>query len=380
MFNEEKIYLIQPDHVSPGEMTVQVPQAFSTTHEYFDDININAVESFNGISDYIGETISQCPTVLNTLGRFICLDGWNLIEEARQAQLETIRCLVQVADNCPDEEIAIRKVATRIIPANGKCSYLETVRNVKALYQMLMATRENLVCFHHGGRRRGNEFINNKEENVRLILATRLGKSPNTISKYLNHGEHLSDYAMPTLMATIPDQTVKPNKQFFEKAQSNKNKMQVDLKSEGKPENEITEKLSGYVLQMFDEYKRTGDIQNYTRSQAADSEDNHAEKLPVEDAPSDSIAIKFLPKDFSYYPGNQASPEQTSFSINDIKADIATIATNLCDLSQNQNAQLPEVTLYVTASISALSQCLQKCRTIDLTIQQHEGGNAIWVN
>jgi len=380
MFNEKEIYLTQPDHISPGEMTVQAPQTFSTTHEYFDDININAIEPFNGIPDYIGKTISQYATVLNTSGRFICLDGWNLLEEARQAQQETIHCLIHVADNCPDEEIAIRKVATRIIPANGKCSYLETVRNVKALYQMLMATGENLVCFHHGGRRRGNEFINNKEENIRLILATRLGKSPNTISKYLNHGEFLNDNAIPVLMAAIPDQTVKPNKQFFEEAQSNKNKMLVELKSAEIPENEITEQLSNYVLQMFDEYKRTGDIQNYTRSQAADSEDNHEEVTPLEDADKNSIAGKFMPRTFSYYPGNHESLEQASLNINDIKAEIAIIAASLIDLSQNQHAQVSEITLFITVSISALSQCLQKCRTIDLTIQKNEGGNTIWVN
>ena len=367
--------------MSPQERCIiQSPQVFSNTHEYFDDIDINVIEPFNDIPDYIGETISQYTTVLNTSGHFICLDGWSLIEEARREQRESVRCLIQVADNCPKEEIAIRKVATRIIPANGKCTYLETIRNVKALYQMLMATRENLVCFHHGGRRRGNEFINNKEENIRLILATRLGKSPNTISKYLNHGEHLSNDAIPVLMAAIPHQTVKPNKQFFEDAQSNKNKMLVELKSEGMPENEITEKLSNFVLQMFTEYKTTGDIQNYTRSQAADSEDNHEEVTPLEDIDNNSIAGKFLPRTFSYYPGNQASPEQASVNINDIKAEIAAIAANLIDLSQNQHAQVSEITLFITVSISALSQCLQKCRTIDLTIQKNEGGNAIWVN
>jgi len=87
-----------------------------------------------------------------------------------------------------------------------------------------------------------------------------------------------------------------------------------------------------------------------------------------------------LPKPFSYYPGNQASPEQASLNINNIRAEIAAIAASLIDLSQNQHAQVSEITLFITVSISALSQCLQKCRTIDLTIQKNEGGNAIWVN
>ena len=48
--------------------------------------------------------------------------------------------------------------------------------------------------------------------------------------------------------------------------------------------------------------------------------------------------------------------------------------------AQNQHAQVSEITSFITVSISALSQCLQKCRTIDLTIQNNEGGNTIWVN
>jgi len=195
MFNEEEVHLIKPDHVSPGEM-VPALQVFCTTNQYFDDLHINIIESFNGIPDYLSTTINEYPTVLRSSDRFICLDGQDLIDEARVNGHGSIRCLIEVADNCPDEEIAIRKAATRMLPQNGKCSYLETVRNVKALYKMMMETTENLVNFHHGGRRTGGEFINNKEENVRLILATRLGKSPKTISKYLNHSENLNDAAI----------------------------------------------------------------------------------------------------------------------------------------------------------------------------------------
>lgn len=372
--------MIQTLQVSPGELQEQEPQIFYTTHQYFEEININIIEPFNQIPDYLGETINPYPTILNTSGRYICLDGWHLLEEARQKQQETIRCLIEVANNCPDEEIALRKVATRMLPSNGKCTYLETIRNIKELYKILTNTRENLVCFHHGGHRRGNEFINNREENVRLVLATRLGKSPNTISKYLNHGEFLNDNAASELMATTHDQVVKPNKQFFEIAQSNKNKMLVVLKSEGMPENEITEKLSGYVLQMFNEYKRTGRIENYASAQVLTLEDSSGVEAPADDVDQNTIAEKFLPKPFHYYTGNQLSPEQVSFNIDDVKAEITTIAENMLSLSRVQNAQVSQIIAYITVSISCLSQCLQKCRTIYLNNINNEGGNSIWVN
>lgn len=378
MFQEE-IYSTKPDHVSPGEM-VPALQVFCTTNQYFDDLHINIIESFNGIPDYLSTTINEYPTVLRSSDRFICLDGQDLIDEARVTGLESIHCLIEVADNCPDEEIAIRKAATRMLPLNGKCSYLETVRNVKTLYKMLMETGENLICFHHGGRRRGDGFINNTEENVRLILAIRLGKSPKTISKYLNHSENLNDAAIELLMTSATGQIVKPNKEFFETAQSNKNKMVVELKSEGKPDNEITEAMSGYVLQMFDEYKKTGNIKNYASQQNTVSEETQTEEPSTENSINNAISAKFLPKTFSYYPGNETPQEITSLNLNDVKAELATIAANLTDVSGNQGAGITEITLNITLSIAALSGCLQKCSTLDLTNQEEEGGNKPWVN
>jgi hypothetical protein len=105
MFNEQKIYSTLPDHVSPGEMTTEEPQHFNTTHQYFDDLNIDIIEPFNQIPDYLGKTMNSVPTILNTSGRYICLDGWHLLEEARQKQQENIRCLIEVINNCSDEEI-----------------------------------------------------------------------------------------------------------------------------------------------------------------------------------------------------------------------------------------------------------------------------------
>jgi hypothetical protein len=154
----------------------------------------------------------------------------------------------------------------------------------------------------------------------------------------------------------------------------------VELKSEGKPDNEIMKKVSGYILQMFAEYKRTGDIKNYASQQNTVSEDTQVEEPQTENSVNNEISAKFLPKTFSYYPGNETPQEITSINLNDVKAELAAIAANLTDVSVNQNAGLTEITLSITVSIAALSGCLQKCRTLDLTNQEQEGGNEIWVN
>ena len=66
-----------------------------------------------------------------------CIDGWNFIEQAKAAGRSTIRCHIFHIAQHSDTELAIRKVAIRVMPQGGKCSYAELVRNTHHLYQAL---------------------------------------------------------------------------------------------------------------------------------------------------------------------------------------------------------------------------------------------------
>ena len=59
---------------------------------------------------------------------------------------------------------------------------------------------------------------------------------------------------------------------------------------------------------------------------------------------------------------------------------IKVSAENLLDISRNKNFQTDVIVSSITVCIAALSDCLQKCRTIDLSNQKQEGGTTTWVN
>ena len=85
------------------------------------------------------------------------------------------------------------------------------------------------------------------ENNIRLVLADRLGKSPTTINKYLQHGKYLSDEALQTLI------DVDVQKGFFEAIQKDKQRLIDELKAEQKSHDEIVNAVSDRVLSRLEE-------------------------------------------------------------------------------------------------------------------------------
>ena len=157
-------------------------------------------QPFGIIPDYVEPTRILDPIVVMAPSGCFCVEGWELVQKALDDQRETIRCHVAHVREISEKELAIRKVAVRTVPEGGKASYAETIRNVSILCIMLSASTDNPIIYSHGGARRGNNFSNNLEENIRVLLAERLLKSVTTISKYLNHAEYINVATMNTLV------------------------------------------------------------------------------------------------------------------------------------------------------------------------------------
>jgi hypothetical protein len=153
-----------------------------------------------------------------------------------------------------ETELAIRKVAIRTMPIGGICSYTELVRNANILFNMLLASSENPVVFSHGGARRGPAYADNREDNIRSLLAERLAKSITTINKYLNHGEYLNEETMGEIL------TSGEGKKLFEAAQRNKRILIKNMKSDEKSDDEIAAEISKQMIFWLKEYQSTGEI------------------------------------------------------------------------------------------------------------------------
>ena len=219
---------------------------FNPTHRItIEEIDISVIQPFRLIPDYTRNTESVLPIVAASSITVHCLDGWELIEKEVSEGNDKIRCLVYHLRQGSDIEIAIQKVAIRIMPQGGACSYAERVRNAGILFNMFLASSENPIVFSHGGSRRGATYIQNTEDNIRTLLANRLGKSPVTINKYLNHGEFINDETMQELINADVE------KGFFEVNQVHKRRLIDRLKAAQIPDDNITDAVSQMELSLL---------------------------------------------------------------------------------------------------------------------------------
>jgi hypothetical protein len=103
-----------------------------------------------------------------------------------------------------------------------------------------------------------------RDENIRIVLAKRFGKSPATIGKYINHGDWISDEAMQILAQEGAD------KEYFEAFQEAKMKLVEHMKGQQLSENQILIRVSDDILRIhqLQGKDRTQEIKNLLASLA----------------------------------------------------------------------------------------------------------------
>jgi len=346
LFQEE-----EPDQPSQGGLIGQHQHSdFETIDEKFEDLEIDTIRHFTSIPDYKTPTDSKYPIVAKTPRGFFCLDGWDLIESAKASGKVSMTCAVEYLADHSDEELAIRKTALRVKPKGGIASYGEKVRNVKRTEGLLLASNNDLRTFRHGGTRKGEEFTNNKQEDVARVLAYRLGRSVSTINQYLSHGRYLSDETLNLLA------TKEANKDFFEKANTNKTATLTRLKSDRKSDAAITDQISTKMMEWLQEYEQDKKIERvWKETEPSPSEessgDNTEDPAPLEITEEDEEKEEV----FQPWQGNPEEPENDSFE--QIKRETGELANRL-----SQAATLDDLNLFCDRIIKEVPRFYQISR------------------
>ena len=294
---------------------------FGTIEEKIEELRVNEIVHFNLVPDYQRATGSLHPFVTKTSVGYFCLDGWPLIEMAKVENRNSLTCHVDYIEGHSEEELAIRKVALRVLPRGGTGSYAETVRNTRYLEQVLLASDKDLRVFHHGGDRRGEGFTSNKQDNVVKVLSHRLGKSVTTINQYLNHSLFLNG----EILNFLADQEVR--KDFFERTQPNKRVEITRMMSERLSDAEIANRISEEILEWHKEYQDDGKIRpvwNGENPDAEDEEDNHVE------APQETVVREVKQEIFNPWCGSEGIDEEDSFE--KVRQDTEDLAKKLLEV------------------------------------------------
>jgi hypothetical protein len=240
---------------SQGDLENGSQTELSCFKKSVESVPISNIHHFSSIPDFVDRTLSPHPIIVITPSASQCIDGWELIEEARQKGEQQITCEIIHTSQDSEIDIALWKTSVRMRPPGGTCSYAESVRNVRELFAMIKASQEDPKIYSHGGDRRSQNFTdNNREDNIPILLERRLGKSVKTINKYLNHSEFLDDNTLELLIRASS------KKVFFEKVQPKKRMLVRDLKCDGCSDETITNDVSQKMTSWLQEYQSTGDI------------------------------------------------------------------------------------------------------------------------
>ncbi|MEJ2285941.1 MAG: hypothetical protein P8X85_20390, partial [Desulfobacterales bacterium] len=278
-----------------------------------------------------------------------CIDGWDKVESALIQNQPTLTCHVFYLPEYCETEIAIRKVAIRTMPQGGTCSYAELVRNAGILFKMLMASIENPVVFSHGGSRRGASYADNKENNIRTLLASRLGKSPITINKYLNHGEFINDETMQELINADAE------KGFFEANQFHKRSLIDRLKTDQIPDDDITDTVSQLVLSLLNDYRQADPVE------IGGDQSDQREASAVENQPEQTEAPAPVPRieEFKHWSGNENSETDAPATEEEISQKIKMVGSLLTETADNTELTIQQRVETYTLQNLELSRLIQ---------------------
>ena len=191
----------------------------------FETLPVDQIHHFEAVPDYKASEDVKYPIVVDENGQLQCIDNWSMVEAARTGTLQQIVCLVITPADPSPTDTALRKLASRVKTEGGEASYAEIIRGVKFVRGMLENENSELVTFSHGGKRRGADFNNDKENDLSLVLAYRLGKIAGYVRKYLSHANYLTNDLLDHLV------TKEAVKKFFSKLMRRKIKRQKNFKS-----------------------------------------------------------------------------------------------------------------------------------------------------
>jgi hypothetical protein len=320
------------NQVASGDLNSPFSPTDKAFEKSIEPLELPDITHFTGIPDFKKTTRSPYPIIVKSPVSIQCIDGWEMIEQAKQRNETSIVCEIIHILRDSGIETAIWKASVRTKPLAGRCIYAEEVRNTCRLFTMI-ESMENPVIFSHGGVRRGDSYIDRPENNIREVLADRLGRDPKTISKYLQHGNYLND---ETLQMLINDDAAK--KGFFEAIQKEKQRIIDELESQQKEYDEIVDVVSARVLSLLESFQAS-DQSEIVNDQSAPNEpsagENQSQPDPVRSPGNKPIFHK-------HWSGNPSAADEKQPTEDEICQEFVAIGQLLIETAENKALTIQE--------------------------------------
>jgi hypothetical protein len=318
-------FLSDENRVSSGDLNSKFSPPDKAFGKSIEPLELADIAHFTDIPDFIEPTRSPYPILVQSPSSLQCIDGWEMIEQAKQQNETSIVCEIIHILHDSEIETAIWKASVRTKPLAGRCIYAEEVRNTCRLFAMLKSMG-NPMIFSHGGARRGDGYIDRPENNIRVVLAERLGKSANTISKYLQHGKYLNDETQQRLI----DDNVK--KGFFEAIQKDKQSLIDELKSQQKDRDEIVDSVSARLLSLLEGFQAS-DSPEIVSGQTDQDESPASE---IQSQQNDVPPPSAKPIKHNHWSGNPSTAIEKQLTEDEISQKFIEIGKLLIEIAENK--------------------------------------------
>jgi hypothetical protein len=273
---KERLSGVFDEDESEEEEPEEEERTFKTISRSLEELPTDSIQHFSQIPDFVIPTAAAHPIIIRTTEGNFCIDGWSLVEAAIAEGKTSILSEVDELDSHSNEELCLRKGGIRSLTRGGLTTYPEMIRNAVDLLAMLLSSDDDLRIYGHGQKRYGEGFVNNREEDVRHILAIRLGRDRDTINLYLCHGEYLSS----DVLKIFADR--RAPKRFFEKTQAKKRIELKNQKGKNLSIGRITEAISTFMLKEFAAFLVDEENRRRKTKVATSTEtkiDNHTETM-----------------------------------------------------------------------------------------------------
>lgn len=343
------------------------------------------------ISHYMSPSTCFYTRVLKSGDEYFELDNYCLVEKAKQEGEELVYCEIIESEISNDLYPSILKAGSRIRSAGGEITYPERIKIVNQLARLIRSSNKEYIEYEHGGKRR-YRFGEDRGKDIRTILAESLNLVPKTVTAILRHGRYLNDETLDQCMAKGW------NKNKFEALQTDKGLKIEELKSQGMPEETITEEISKFVLEYFEQVNMLDTTETETQ-QENDSSDkqallatvlqtlrslrgNHKEEssdMPEEIEQLEEVSDNESNDDSNIYNDlineifelseeeNAEEKQETVSGIEHTKNKLHNVAGTLYKLSSSPTQELAELREQIRGIISHLELILQESEDAEST-------------
>jgi len=347
-----------------GDLIADLSQKLSCKEEEFKDLPVKEIKHFNIVKDFTLPTRSSCPIVIifKDSGHCHCVDGWNLVQQAKEKPEDTIRCLISYMDSFDAAATGVFKTALRSMPPGGICTHAEMILNIRICIRLIKGCNEIPKASGHGGARKGSEFDNNFDQKIVGLLVEHLGKTKKKIQEYINHGADLPDDNLEFLVEK------KASRRFFEEVQRNKAKVIADLKQKKVKPDAILTQISEQMKEWYEEYEKIGEITSVLKKTELPPE-------VIKQIPKEIIApTKKAPKVHIRWTGNTA-PQDLPPSKDQIYDKLGTIMEPFVQLRNDRpdivEGHIQQV-LAASKQLILLSESMEHQLEVDKTASEKE--------